>query len=70
MSSWHMLAARQVYFLNNKQYFFHLPIHPFFLHFFNIPLLLIIFNKDIITLRASQEAKFYVALGIARAGNK
>jgi hypothetical protein len=52
---------------NNSSIF---PPIPFFLHFFNTPLLLIIFNKDIITVSASQEAKFYVSLGIAGARNK
>jgi|GEM_PF-2440993 hypothetical protein len=51
-------------------YFVIFPSLSHFLHFFNTPLLLIIFNKDIITLPASQEAKFYVSLGIAGARNK
>jgi len=43
------------------------PPFSHFLHFINTPLLIIILNKDIIKLSASQEAKFYVSMGIAGA---
>jgi hypothetical protein len=43
--------------------YFTFPPISLFLRFFNTPLSLIILNKDIITLPASQEAKFYYSLG-------
>jgi hypothetical protein len=52
---------------NNSVIFTPIPI---FLRFFNTPLSLINLNKDIITLPASQEAKFYYSLGISAKGNK